>query len=104
MKPLKPEVTPVPQATPAPAPVEPTGPAATPAPVYSNADDGLPVSLLVLAALVALLGLVGLLYAALSRLGWAESWLARPRRAVREAGFRLGGTWGDFSDWIRLGR
>ena len=93
-----------PAATPAPAPAEPTGPAATPAPVYSNADDSMPVSLLVLAGLVAGLGLLGLLYAGLSRLGWAESWLAGPRRAVREAAFRLGGTWGDFSDWIRLGR
>lgn len=106
VEPLKPDVTPVPPAaTPAPAaPAEPSGPLATPAPVYENADDPVPVSLLVLAALLGVPALLALLYAALSRLGWADSWLARPRRAVREASFRASGTWADFADWIRLGR
>jgi hypothetical protein len=105
--PLQPEVTPVPPAeTPAPAvpPAEPSGPAATPAPVYENSDDSLPVALLVLGGLAVLLALLALLYAALSRLGWAERPLTRVRRAWREAAFRLGGTWGDFADWMRVGR
>jgi hypothetical protein len=54
--------------------------------------------------LLALIALAALLLAAAGRLGWAESTLAGPRRAVREATFRAGGTWGDFADWIRLGR
>jgi hypothetical protein len=72
--------------------------------VYRNADDSVPVSLLVLAGVLALLALLALLYAALSRLGWGEKRLAGLRRAGREARFRAGGTWGDFADWIRVGR
>jgi hypothetical protein len=101
-----PEVTPVPEATPVPTavvpPAEPTGP--PPQPAYVNEDDALPVSLLVLAGVLALVALLALLYAALSRLGWAERPLSRVRRAGREAAFRAGGTWGDFADWIRVGR
>jgi hypothetical protein len=72
--------------------------------VYSNGDDRVPFSLIVLAGLLALLALLALLFAALGRLGWTDSRLARPRRALREAGFRAGGAWGDFADWIRFGR
>jgi hypothetical protein len=106
--PLPPDVTPVPPAaTPAPVtppPAEPSGPEVTPAPVYSNADDDLPVSLLVLAALLALCALLALAFAAANRFGWAERRLAGPRRAFREASFRAGGTWADFADWLRFGR
>ena len=103
--PLDPEVTPVPPATtPAPPPLEPSGPEATPSPVYDNPDDKFPIALLVLGGLAVLLALLALLYAALSRLGWGERWLTRVRRAGREAAFRAGGTWGDFADWIRVGR
>ena len=92
-----------PAATPAPAtPAEPSG--APPEPVYANEDDRLPVALLVLAGLAALVALLALAYAALSRLGWADARLAGVRRAWREATFRVGGTWGDFADWIRVGR
>jgi len=103
--PLDPEVTPVPPAaTPAPAapPAEPSG--TPPEPTYANEDDSLPLVLLVPAGLLALLALLGLLYALLSRLGWGETRLAGVRRAWREATFRAGGTWGDFADWIRVGR
>ena len=108
VRPLSPDVTPVPPATtpvPAvPAPAEPSGPEVTPSPVYANADDSLPPSLLVVAALLALVALLALAYAAASRFGWAERRLAGPRRAFREATFRIGGTWGDFADWLRPGR
>jgi len=103
--PLDPEVTPVPPAvTPAPAapPAEPSG--TPPEPTYANEDDSLPLVLLVPAGLLALLALLGLLYVLLSRLGWGETRLAGVRRAWREATFRAGGTWGDFADWIRVGR
>ncbi len=102
--PLNPEITPVPPATtPAPAaPAEPSG--APPEPVYANEDDRLPAALLVLAGLAALVALLAFAYAALSRLGWADARLAGVRRAWREATFRIGGTWGDFADWIRVGR
>jgi hypothetical protein len=108
VKPLEPAVTPVPPAaTPVPeatvAP-EPTGPVATPEPVYSNADDAIPPSLLVLAALLVLLALLAALLGLAGRFGWYEERLAGWRRSLREASFRMGGTWGDFADWMRLGR
>ena len=106
VSPLGPEVTPVPPAaTPAPAAppaAEPSG--APPAPTYANADDGLPLSLLVLAGVLALVALLALLYALLSRLGWGERRLVGIRHAWDEARFRAGGTWGDFADWLRVGR
>ena len=75
-----------------------------PPPSYVNEDDGVPVSLLVLAGVLALAALLALLYAALSRLGWGERRLAGVRRSWDEARFRAGGTWGDFADWLRVGR
>lgn len=104
--PLDPEVTPVPPAaTPAPAPPPPAEPSGIPpAPNYVNEDDGVPVSLLVLAGVLALVALLALLYAVLSRLGWGERRLGAIRRAWDEARFRAGGTWGDFADWLRVGR
>jgi len=101
--PLEPEATPVPPAaTPVPAPVEPSG--QPPVPTYVNADDSVPVSLLVLAGVLALVALLALLYVVLSRLGWGERRLGGFRRAWDEARFRAGGTWGDFADWLRVGR
>jgi hypothetical protein len=64
----------------------------------------MPISLLVLAGLLGLLALLALAYVAVRRLGWADERLAGPRRAWHEAAFRMGGTWGDFADWMRLGR
>ncbi|HWT26014.1 MAG TPA: hypothetical protein VN213_21080, partial [Solirubrobacteraceae bacterium] len=93
-----------PAPTPVPTPAEAAGPAATPAVVYRNADDDVPPALIALAALLAVVALLVLLYVVVSRFGWAERRLARPRRAWREAAFRAGGAWGDFTDWLRLGR
>jgi hypothetical protein len=101
--PLTPSPSPAPPAT-TPPPAEPSGPPPAPTLVYTNADDGLPVSILVLAGLLALLALLALAYAALRRLGWGDERLAGVRRAWHEAAFRAGGTWGDFADWMRVGR
>jgi hypothetical protein len=101
------EVAPVPTDTaiPAATPVHTPAPAAaTPAALYRNADDGVPPSLLVLAAVFAAVALMALGVALLSSFAWGERRLARPRRAWREAAFRAGGAWGDFTDWLRLGR
>lgn len=110
VSPLDPEITPVPPATEAPPasttipPSEAAGPAATPSAVFRNADDGVPLPVLLLGGLVALVALLALLLALLGRLGWGERAPAGPRRAWREAAFRAGGTWSDFADWIRVGR
>ena len=108
LSPVTPEVTPVPPAD-APLsttipPAEAATPAPAPAPVYENADDPMPVSLIVLAALLGLVALAVLALLLLNRSGWGEKALAGPRRAWQEAAFRAGGTWGDFADWIRVGR
>jgi hypothetical protein len=108
LSPVTPEVTPVPPAGAPPSttipPAEAATPAPTPAPVYSNPDDGMPVALVVLAALLGALALAALVLALVSRAAWGERALAGPQRAWREAAFRAGGTWGDFADWIRVGR
>jgi hypothetical protein len=31
-------------------------------------------------------------------------WTVTLRHSLAEASWRLGGTWGEFSDWLRLGR
>ena len=103
------EVEPLPSETPAPTvtpvpPAEPTGPPAEPPKVFVNEDDDLPIPLIVLGAIAVLCALLALLYALLSRLGWADRALTPVRRSWREARFRAGGTWGDFADWMRLGR
>jgi hypothetical protein len=90
--------------TPVPTPVVPAAPAATPALVYQNTDDPVPVVLLALGGLVVALALLALLYAVASRFGWGEDRLVRVRRAGREAAFRAGALWGDFGDWLRVGR
>ena len=94
-----PEATPAPT-PPAAVPPEPSGPVATPSIVYPNPDDDLPPSLL---------------WSSPSSPSSRSSRCSTrsrhapggsPARAApaREAAFRLGGTWGDFSDWLRTGR
>ena len=98
------DVVPVqPTATPTPTPT----PAATPpaeAQLVVTRPSAQDANLLVPALLlaVALLGLAGAGAAAIyarrtGRLGgWGHAW--------REASYRATGAWGDFSDWLRLGR
>jgi hypothetical protein len=94
--PVQPTATPTPTVTATPAAPEDQLVVTKP-----NADDAnLAVPGLLLAA--ALLGLAGAggtaLYARRTgRLqGWSHAW--------REASYRATGAWGDFSDWLRLGR
>jgi hypothetical protein len=69
-----------------------TGPAETPAPV------------IVMGALLLACLLGGLALLAMRRFGWGEERFAGARHAFGEAGYRAGGTWHDFTDWVRLGR
>jgi hypothetical protein len=95
-------------ASPTPAPpvatptVAPAVPAATPTPV--------PTPVVVSRSSAAGLLLPGILIG-LSLLGAAALTLAavtgrspRTRQAFSEAGYRVKGTWADFSDWLKLGR
>jgi hypothetical protein len=104
VEPLPPEITPVPTPAAAPVPAAPAAPAPATAVAYRNEDDDVPVALLALAGLLGAIALLALAYALLGRIPWVDDRLAGTRRAWREAGFRAGGTWGDFTDWLRLGR
>jgi hypothetical protein len=72
--------------------------------VAAHTSSGPPAALVILGALAAGLGLVGLL-AALSRaLGLEPRWSLGVRHAFGEAGYRTAGVWAEFTDWVRLGR
>jgi len=94
------DVAPVqPTATPAPAVTPP--PAAEPqlAVVKPASDANLTVPALLLAIALAGLALVAAFVLAARRghfAGWGHAW--------REASYRAAGAWGDFGDWLRLGR
>jgi hypothetical protein len=93
---------PTPTATVAPAPpVTSSAPAPAAAPVLlDRPHEGTPVGLLIA------LGLLGLclLAALLALLTRHSDRFAGARHAWGEAAYRAGGTWGDFVDWVRLGR
>ncbi len=90
------------QGVPAPADNRPdvvlTRPAAKPVATET------PVPLIVIAALLGACLVAGLVALAIQRFGWGEERLAGVRHAWGEAGYRTGGTWQDFTDWVRFGR
>jgi hypothetical protein len=101
---------PAPSATPVPT-AAPAAPAATPAPaapapvvLLDHPYKGTPTGLIVALGLLALGALLAILALLARRFGWAEERLAPARHAWGEAAYRAGATWGDFVDWIRLGR
>jgi cobalamin biosynthesis Mg chelatase CobN len=66
--------------------------------------DEVPAPLVVLAVVGALV-LLGLLVWGLARFfAWDPAWMAGSRHAIAEAGWRAGGLWDDFTDWLRPGR
>jgi hypothetical protein len=67
-------------------------------------DNEAPAPVLLLALLAGLLLVSALFLATMRRLGWADERLAPARHAIAEAGWRFGGMWEDFRDWVRLGR
>ena len=92
---MQPEPTPSPVATPAPPPAE------AQLVVTRPGDDA---SLLVPALLLAL-ALLGLAAAAATvLLGRNGGPFGRWHDACREAAYRATGAWGDFGDWLRVGR
>ncbi|MGI8593912.1 MAG: hypothetical protein ACR2ML_06025 [Solirubrobacteraceae bacterium] len=99
-------------ASPAPTPASPPSGASNPPganqapvptrPAASESDPPVPLSLLVILAGLLVLG--GLLFAVRRWLGLDGHRIARARHTWGEAGFRAGGTWADFRDWLRVGR
>ena len=88
--------------TPAPAVATPTP---TPKPTLCADDDekGLMLAGAMVGAPLGLAGLVGLALFLLARLGLAEDRRANLAHAWREAGYRAGGAWANFTDWVRSG-
>lgn len=97
---------PTPTATVAPAPpVTSSAPAPTTAPVLlDRPHEGTPTGLLIALGLLALTLLAVVLALAARHFGWGGERVAGARHAWGEAAYRAGGTWGDFVDWVRLGR
>ena len=93
-------------------PAQPGQPAAPAAPPAAAAEQvllnrpyqGTPTGLVIAAALLAAALLAVLAAAAAQRFGWGDERLAGARHAWGEAAYRAGGAWGDFLDWVRLGR
>lgn len=67
-------------------------------------DNDAPAPFVLLLALAAVLATAALFLATMRRLGLGDDRLAPARHAWREASWRAEGMWGDFRDWLKLGR
>jgi hypothetical protein len=67
-----------------------------------NREARLPLG--ILAGVLAAALLAGAAALIMRRFGWGEERLAGLRHACAEASYRTGGTWQNFTDWVRLGR
>jgi hypothetical protein len=102
-----PKTSPTPQATVPPAPTPTPSPPPTAAQQEAQAvvsRPGQQSSLLVPAILLAFVVLGSAIAGASALLGERSPRFAAMGQAWREAAFRTGGTWGNFTDWLRLGR
>jgi hypothetical protein len=61
-------------------------------------------AVLLLVAVGGLLALAALIWAAVTWSAEEPEWLLRARHATGEAGWRIGNTWAEFVDFLRLGR
>jgi cobalamin biosynthesis Mg chelatase CobN len=68
-----------------------------------GADD-IPAPLIALAVLGAIVLLVLLVWGTARFFAWDPAWVQGSRHAIAEAGWRAGGLWDDFTDWLRPGR
>jgi hypothetical protein len=81
-------------------------PAASPAsrlPVTASSGANLPAPIVLLGALAALFASIAAAVGVARARGWDPPWMARWRHAWAEAGYRVGDTWAEFSDWLRSG-
>jgi hypothetical protein len=98
----------------APPPTPPAVPQVTPAEQAAaqqvahaaarrTSDASTPAPLIFLAILAGLALLAGALVGVGRLRGWDFARLAPARHALAEAGYRTGGLWSEFVDWVRLG-
>ena len=96
--------TPQPPGTSGPAPPAADGAIERAAQREADEGGGVPAPLVALAALAILLALVLAVWGVARALAWEPRWLPGARHAIAEAGWRTGGAWSDFADWIRSRR
>jgi hypothetical protein len=104
--------TPTPNAAaPQPTPDPTIAPAAADQAIQTAARDardggasGTPAPIVVLAIVGGLLALIAAGWGAARWWAWEPRWLARARHAGAEAGWRADSLWGEFGDWVKLGR
>jgi hypothetical protein len=89
--------------TPAPTPAVSATPAPAPARTAAAGEE-LPAIVWILAGAALLLALLALASFLLSRGRRGDEPLARTGHMWREAGYRFGSAWTDFSEWLRVGR
>jgi hypothetical protein len=78
--------------------------APVPGPVTAPTNAGVPAPLLLMAAIAAAFALCAAVAGVFRVRGWDPVWLAGWRHSWAEAGYRLGGTWSEFVDWLRSDR
>jgi hypothetical protein len=98
-----PGATPIPGTTTTPAGALP---GARPAPVRraGAGSTSLSTGAILAAALAALLILACAVWAAVRWYAYEPHWTLTARHSFSEAGLRVSATWGEFADWVRLGR
>jgi hypothetical protein len=72
--------------------------------VTSPTAADLPAPMLLMAGLALAFALIGTVAAVGRARGWSPAWAPRWRHAWSEAGYRVGGTWAEFVDWLRSDR
>ncbi len=84
----------------------PSGVATPPLPssVTAPTDGGVPVPILLMTAVVVIVAVVLAVRSVAVATGWEPRWALRWRHAWGEAGYRVGGGWSDFRDWLRSRR
>lgn len=77
---------------------------ALPSSVTAPTDGGVPVPILLMTAVVVIVAVVLAMRSVAGATGWEPRWALRWRHAWGEAGYRVGGGWSDFRDWLRSRR
>jgi hypothetical protein len=102
--PNTPGQAPAPPGTAQPADAANDGAIANAASRDKDSGGDVPAPLVALAVLAALLALSALVWGLFRFFAWEARWLLAARHAVAEAGWRTGGAWADFTDWLRSRR
>jgi len=74
---------------------------AAPSSVTASTDAGVPLPIVLLAVLATICALLGAAVAVTRLRGWDPAWAAAWRHGWGEAGYRAGGLWSEFRDWLR---